>query len=56
MTNREKVQFAFKVLFLTALLIGVIWADVASQMSFTENTRAGLYEAAYQRQQKGGSP
>lgn len=56
MTNREKVQFAFKVLFLAALLIGVIYADVTAQLSFTENTRAGFYEAAYQRQLKGGAP
>lgn len=56
MNIREKVQFVLKALFLAALAGGVIYADVAAQMNFTENTRAGFYEAAYQRQLKGGQP
>lgn len=52
----EKAKFLVKATALGAVFFIVVWWDISSQMKFTEHTRAGIYEAASQRQAKAGEP
>lgn len=56
MSLREKVWSGIKWALIAALLVTVVWQDISLQMQFTEDSRNGVYEAAYQRSLKGGAP
>jgi hypothetical protein len=45
----KTVWYLVKMFALWGLLAAAIYTDITAQMSFTENTRNGVYEAAYQK-------
>jgi len=38
------------------ILAATVWTDLTAELKFTENTRAGLYEQAYQQAVSKGAP
>ena len=53
MTNKDRIIMLLKMAFITAAFVAVAWADITSQMKFTEVTRDGPYQLAVDKKEVG---